>query len=160
VVGLLVGVAIALALMLQGLPKHIQVETSTKSRHGETTSSSCSHRCKKPNVSTNDVTIKGKWPLKQGTGGLFEQAFENDAGIVVIRLLFALLIGAFAGFLTARAMDAREEPGTDPTMLAFLLGMLSGKGPGGAVPPEREDEEHIEEAGLKTQQGQAADAGA
>ena len=161
-VGLLVGIAIALALLLQGLPTHIQVETTTKSRYGETKSSSCSHRCKKPNVSTNEVTVEGKWPLKQGTGGLFEQAFENDAGIVVFRLLLALSIGAFAGFLTARAMGGREEPGPGPSTLAFLLGLTIGGSHGGAARPEdsekaaqQEEDERLEEERLEQKRQQA-----
>lgn len=145
VVGVIVGLGAAVTLLLEDLPPGTSVQIASKTRSGETTSSGCPLRCKKPEVSTNEVSIKSTKPVGPGTGGLLEKAFDNDAGIVVLRLLLALLIGATAGFLTARAVSQRDGPGPDPTMLAFLAGLSAGGSHSGAAQPEETEIDEQEE---------------
>jgi hypothetical protein len=152
--GLLIGIACALALLLQGIPENVSVETTlTTTSTSSKSSGGCPRQCKKPRTTVAHVTVESHTQGDPGAGSALEKVLDNDAGITVLRLLLALVMGMITAFATLRLLTALRR----------------GSGPDDGVTVERPDDashggggarRHPEGAGVVTWEESSGTEGA
>lgn len=91
IVGLLVGLASFVLLLSEGVPGTEGASRGKEVTLSQTKSSGCPERCSKPEHTTTKVSVSNTPASPAEDPSLIEKAIDNDAGVLVIRLLVALL---------------------------------------------------------------------
>jgi hypothetical protein len=118
IAGLLVGLASFVLLLSEGVPGTEGASRGKEVTLSHTKSSGCPERCSKPEHTKTKVSVSNTPASPAEDPSLIEKAIDNDAGVLVIRLLVALLAAL-----------------TTMTTLERLL-----RAPNGAAPAERRDD--------------------
>lgn len=114
VLGIAVAVGAGLGLILEGVPHSPAVEIHAATTLAHARKSGCPASCKQPETTESEVTVKSSSPSETGGGSALERAFNNDVGVTILRIVFALLSGFATAFVVQRlalALIDRGEPG-------------------------------------------------
>ena len=108
------GVVSCLALMLEGVPSDGGIELSVSTESHSVTTNNCAKGCTEPETTDSKTTVTTSSPSEEGGQSALEKAFDNDAGVTLMRILFAL-VAAFA---------------TGVVVYRIVVGLIDGSGPG------------------------------
>lgn len=131
VAAIVAGVAAAWFLVSEPIPPKSGVELRV-AVHKQSTRSACAQDCDHPEKTGTDATVTTESPEDASGGSALERALDNEAGVVLLRLLAAALLAATLGALTRQVvLGVLGGHGDDPTGSSARRRRPIGKGSGG-----------------------------
>lgn len=107
--GLAVGAASFVFLVIQGIPGEEAAIPGKRSKIVHTTRSGCPTRCTEPERVETEVSLESSPAAQADEPSLIEKAIDNDIGVQMIRLLAALLIASATAATLERLLRRPDD---------------------------------------------------
>jgi hypothetical protein len=138
-IGLLVGLGIFVWLIADGVPSTPSAEVEVTTTVSTSEKSGCPVTCKEPQTTESAVRAKTESPTDAGGESSLDKAFDNEAGVTMLRLIAALLSAYLTAVVVRRLVLALIGPldmGGGSTTANLKPGPGSSSGNGAETKPD------------------------